>query len=237
MESLFTFVAPPSPCGYLPAETWQLEYEVVASLSPDEYMQRLLAGWRHFGEMLFRPRCPACTACCSLRVDVENFRPDRSQRRVRTANEGEVRLVIGPPSVSRAKLRLYDRYHAYQSDAKSWPQHPAKDAESYLGSFVRNPFPIQEWCYYLGDHLVGVGYVDDLPGGLSAIYFYYDPEERPRSLGTWNVLSVLDQARRRRLPHVYLGYYVEGCSSLEYKARFRPNELRGADGIWRSFRG
>ena len=83
--------------------------------------------------------------------------------------------------------------------------------------------------------MVGVGYVDVLPEGMSAIYFYYDPVERDRSLGTFNVLSVLRAAADRGLPHVYLGYYVEGCRSLEYKGRFRPNEVLGPDGEWETF--
>jgi arginyl-tRNA--protein-N-Asp/Glu arginylyltransferase len=49
------------------------------------------------------------------------------------------------------------------------------------------------------------------------------------------VLAIIAAARERRLPYVYLGYYVEGCASLEYKARFRPNEVLQSDGIWRPF--
>ena len=237
MESVFRFLAPPSRCGYLPEQTWRLEYEQVASLSPAEYMQRMTQGWRRFGAMLFRPRCPRCTACHSLRVVVDRFRPDRSQRRARQANAGTVRLSIGIPSVTRAKLDLFDRYHAFQAGEKGWPMHDPKDADEYARSFVENPFPTQEWCYYLDDRLIGVGYVDDLPGGLSAIYFYYDPAERHRSLGTNNVLSIIEHAAQRSVPHVYLGYYVEGCRSMAYKVRFQPNQLLGSDGVWRDFKG
>jgi arginine-tRNA-protein transferase len=74
---------------------------------------------------------------------------------------------------------------------------------------------------------------EPLAGGLSAIYFVYDPDERGRSLGTWNVLCTIEEARRRGLPYVYLGYYVEGCASMAYKMRFAPNQLRHADGTWR----
>jgi arginine-tRNA-protein transferase len=242
MESLFHYVAAPSPCGYLPDRLWSLEYEYVRSMSTAEYLQRMLDGWRRFGTMLFRPACQSCTACRSLRVVVDRFRPDRGQRRARKANEGQVTLRVGKPSVTKAKLALYDRYHAYQSAAKGWPEHPAKDAASYVDSFVHHPFPVEEWCYYLGDRLVGVGYVDHLlpaglvaEAGLSAIYFFYDPDQRPRSLGTWNVLSLIDEAARRRLPYVYLGYYVEGCPSMSYKPRFAPNQVRDADGAWRDF--
>jgi arginyl-tRNA--protein-N-Asp/Glu arginylyltransferase len=235
MDTLRRFIALPSPCGYLPDQWWRLEYELVAQATPADYMARMARGWRRFGDTFFRPRCLSCRACRSLRVLADRFRPDRSQRRCRRANEGTVRVTVGVPAVTPAKLRLYDRYHAYQSDAKGWPQHPAKDEESYERSFVENPFPTQEWCYYVGDRLVGVGYVDDLPGGLSAIYFFYEPAERHRSLGTWNVLNLIDRARARGIPHVYLGYHVAGCSSMEYKTRFVPNQVLGEDGRWHDF--
>jgi len=236
MESLFRFHAPPSPCGYLPERTWQLEYEHVGSLTPWEYMERMKMGWRRFGYSLFHNRCPSCTSCLSIRVLARHFRPDRSQRRCMRMNDGKVRLQVVHPTVSRTKLNLYDRYHAFQTSHKGWPFHPAKDVGSYSESFVENPFPTQEWCYYLGDRLIGLGYVDDLPGGMSAIYFFYDPKERHRSLGTYNVLRIIANAASRGVPHVYLGYYVEGCRSMEYKARFIPNQALGTDGEWRDFR-
>ncbi|MFO0844895.1 MAG: arginyltransferase [Gemmataceae bacterium] len=247
MESLFRYTAAPSRCGYLPDQQWSLEYEYVAELSPEEYLQRMLDGWRRFGHMLFRPACERCTACKALRVRVGEFRPDRSQRRCRQRNEGVVELQVGPPSVSVVKLALYDRYHAFQAEAKGWPEHPPKDAESYFESFVHHPFGVEEWCYYLDGRLVGVGYVDCMPSapaggegegreGLSAIYFYHDPGERDRGLGTWNVLCLIEEARRRGLPYLYLGYYVAGCRSMEYKTRFVPNEVRGDDGVWGLFR-
>jgi arginine-tRNA-protein transferase len=244
MQSLLRFVASPSRCGYLPDQQWSLEYEYVAELRPEEYLQRMLEGWRRFGMMLFRPACQRCTACRSLRVRAGAFHPDRSQRRCRQVSEGVIDLRIGQPSVTRAKLALYDSYHTFQSQQKGWPHHPPRDVDSYADSFVVHPFGVEEWCYYIGDRLVAVGYVDFLPGagaqtaegGLSAIYFFYDPAERDRSLGTWNILVLIDEAVRRGLPYVYLGYYVPGCGSMEYKQRFRPNEVREPTGAWRPFR-
>jgi arginine-tRNA-protein transferase len=78
--------------------------------------------------------------------------------------------------------------------------------------------------------------VDAVPKGLSAIYFFYDPEERRRALGTYNVLRLIEECRARGLPHLYLGYFVEGCASLAYKARFAPNEIRTPEGKWVDFR-
>jgi arginine-tRNA-protein transferase len=194
-------------------------------------MERMNEGWRRFGPVLFRPECPSCTMCQSLRVPVSTFRPSRSQRRVWRRNEGEVRIVIGSPASSPEKLDLFARFHAHGHEVKGWP--PDNDPDLEL--FLLNPFPTEEWRYYLDDRLIGVGYVDTFFEGLSAIYFYYDPEERHRSLGTFNILKMIAAARQLDLPHVYLGYYVGGCRSLEYKARFRPNETLHQDGQWARF--
>src|SRR4051794_41793521 len=81
MHSLFTFTTPATSCGYLPDETWRLEYEIVSAMTPAEYQRRLERGWRRFGFSMFHPKCPACQACRSLRGPGETFRPNRSQRR------------------------------------------------------------------------------------------------------------------------------------------------------------
>ncbi len=245
MHSLTVFTTPPSECAYLPDQQWSLEYELASELSAAEYLRRMIEGWRHFGHMMFHPVCEGCRSCMPIRIRVDDFRPDRSQKRCRRANEGVVELEIREPSVTREKLDLYDEYHAFQADHKDWPEKGPRDPQGYAEAYVVQPFPVEEWCYYLDGKLVGVGYIDPLSetlpgdegqGGLSAIYFYYDPAERHRGLGTLNVLMAIAQAERRGLPYVYLGYYVAGCASLEYKARFVPNQTRRADGTWRLFR-
>ena len=234
MISLLTFTTPPHTCAYLPDRAATLEYEVVAAADAADYAARMAAGWRRFGHQFFRPVCAECTACRSLRIPVAAFKPDRSQRRAAAAN-ADTRLVIDAPKVTPAKLALYDKFHAFQAESKGWPEHGPKDALEYAESFTVNPFPTEEWRYYRGRRLTGVGYVDHLPGTLSAIYFYYDPDERDRSPGTFNVLSILARAAELRYEHVYMGYYVEGCRSLEYKARFRPNEVLAGNGAWVPF--
>ena len=225
------FLSPPSRCEYLPDRPWQLEYELVWRLAPAEYMDRLHEGWRRMGSALFRPACDSCRMCQSLRVQVRSFHPARTQARVWKMNRGAITLNIGTPTVTLARQHLFAKFHRFQHHAKQWP---VRDADE-MKSFTDNPYPTQEWAYSIDDRLVGLGYVDQLPDGLSAVYFFHDPDERRRSLGTFNVLSIIARARELNLPYVYLGYYVEGCRSLEYKARFRPNEILRADGAWTPF--
>jgi arginine-tRNA-protein transferase len=227
MEQPVVFLSPPDQCPYLPGRVAQLRYELALDLTAAEYMTRLKQGWRRFGPVMFRPACLECRMCESLRIPVEMFRRSTSQRRVWRRN-GDIELRIGVPASSGEKLELFRRFHRFGHETKGWPADPGHD----LRFFTNNPFPTEEWTYYAGGRLAGVGYVDALPEGLSAIYFFHDPHEGTRSLGTFNVLRVIEEARHRHLPHVYLGYYVEGCRSLEYKRRFHPSERLQLDGEW-----
>lgn len=235
MDVSTPFPARPGRCGYLHDRQWRLEYRFARELSAEEYAGWMLKGWRHFGRTLFRPRCRGCDACQPIRVDVARFQPDRSQRRARKANATDLHLEIADPVAGPEQLDLYRRYHAFQAEAKQWPDRQEDEAD-YHESFVDNPFPTREWRYYLGESLVGVGYVDPLPIGPSAITFFHDPAHRNRSLGTWNVLALIDHARSLGQPHVYLGYYIADCPSMAYKARFTPNQVLGPDGRWDDFR-
>jgi arginine-tRNA-protein transferase len=147
------------------------------------------------------------------------------------ANHREVTVRIGAPALSQDRLDLWVRFHRHGHETKGWPLGAADGP----GTLLENPFPTEEWTYFVGNRLIAVAYVDALPEGLSAIYCYYDPAERARSLGTFNILSLLACAHQRGLPHVYLGYYVAGCRSMEYKRKFRPNEVLRANGRWEVF--
>jgi arginine-tRNA-protein transferase len=146
-------------------------------------------------------------------------------------------LKIASPALTPERLELYKTFHAHGHQTKGWPDRSdeiTSKGKSGLDLFVHNPFQTEEWSYWIGDRLVGVGYVDAMAEGLSAIYFFHDPTEHKRSLGTLNILHLIAAAGDRRLSHVYLGYYVKECRSLEYKARFRPNEVF-TDAGWAAF--
>ena len=49
--------------------------------------------------------------------------------------------------------------------------------------------------------------------------------------------SVQGRARPYEDEDVYLGYFVAGCASLEYKANFRPNQILHSDGFWHHYVG
>jgi arginine-tRNA-protein transferase len=69
------------------------------------------------------------------------------------------------------------------------------------------------------------------------VYFYFDPREARRSIGTFSGLYEIEWAREMKLAHWYMGYWIKECPTMAYKARFRPCEALGTDGEWRVMAG
>lgn len=224
----------PSRCGYLKDRDWVLDYQFVSQLSAEEFTELLSLGWRKFGHALFRNRCPNCNECKAIRVLAREFCPNRSQKRTSKQNQ-DIEVRIETPDVSPAIIELYMNHHKHHADTIGWPKPRLESAITHLTSMSQNPFPIQLWCHYLGEQLVGACYVDPLPDGYSLVYSFFDPDFRARSLGKWMILSVIERTRSEKLNYAYLGYYVRECRSMSYKSGFLPHEIRNDLGEWERF--
>lgn len=218
------FLTQPSTCSYLADETACLEYRVPWDLNSSSYAELLRRGWRRFGNYVFRPQCPACTKCRPLRVDVNQFRPSKSQRRTLKRN-AHVAVSIGAADVSEERIELFNAYHADMTNRRGWNEHQTSTPE-YAEGFLGSNFDFAcEFQYRDAGRLVGVSLVDVTDHGLSSMYFYHDPEWRSLGPGTFSILTEIETAQRMRVPHLYLGYWIQENQSMEYKARFQPHEL------------
>jgi arginine-tRNA-protein transferase len=207
----------------LPDAVASLESLVMVDVSAEEWELLLSRGWRRFGPVYFRPRCPGCRECVPIRVPVATFTPSRSQKRAWKAC-ADVRAEVSVPTVDAARLALYAKWHSMREATREWPA-ARLDEESYAMEFAHPHPAAREVTFWLGERLVGVALCDQTPSAWSAIYFFYDPDERHRSLGTFDVLWQIEHAKRLGIPHVYLGFRVMGCPSMRYKSAFRPHEL------------
>lgn len=223
-RELLRFTSPRRSCSYLPQETASLEYRVHALMSGEQFYELLRRGWRRHGAHFFRPRCPACTQCRSLRVRADEFRPSRSQRRI-LAKNSDITLRIQPPRVTADHVRLFNAYHADMTARRGW-SHNTTDPEDYETSFLVGLWPFaREFCYYRGDELIGVGLVDVFEEAVSSVYFFHDPAWRSLAPGTFSILQELEFCRRTGRRYNYLGYWISACPSMQYKANFGPHEL------------
>ena len=102
-------LTPRHPCSYLGHEQEQLlvlmDHEL---LNAAGYERLLTAGFRRSGNDIYRPHCPACSACQSLRIHSERFVPNRGQKRVRQLNR-DLELVLSYDDKPEY-YQLYERY-------------------------------------------------------------------------------------------------------------------------------
>ncbi len=226
-------------CAYLPNKSVRMNYRYIDHASKDFVTAVVDRGWRRFGKYFFHPICHGCDACKSLRIDVASFRPSKSQRRVVKKNQA-TRVDIQRPSLSKAHIRLYNDYHNWKADKDQWRSRNISQRE-YYENFVEGAHDFgREVLYYHGDRLVGVDLIDIVHDGISAIYFYYDPQYAHLSLGTYSLLYQVELAKQMQLPYIYLGYWVDGCKAFAYKQNFRPLDILNgfpeldSEPVWKS---
>jgi leucyl-tRNA---protein transferase len=217
---------PPFPCPYLAGRSARNLIVVPSPMVPGVYHSLMDLNFRRLGAVFYRPACSGCEECRSIRVPVAEFRASRAQRRCARRN-GDVTVEVGPPAPSEEKRQLYKRYLEQRHDG----QMDGSPSEFY-GFLYSSTVQTLEVCYRVEDRLLGVGVVDVEPEAMSAVYFYFEPEQKERSLGVFNVMWLIEECRRRGLPHLYLGYYVGGSRKMSYKSLYRPYELLASDGGW-----
>lgn len=217
---------PPFPCSYLPGRLARHQTLLADELAPGLYHALMDLNFRRLGDLVYRPVCDACAECRQIRVPVASFSPSRAQRRC-LARNADLAVTTGAPELTDEKADLYRRYLAGRHDGQM--DGSAEELERFLyASSVRTI----ETCYRLDGRLVAVGIADVEPQALSAVYCYFDPDRPGRGLGVLNVLCLVEEARRRDVPWVYLGYFVAASRTMEYKAGYRPCEALTPDGRW-----
>jgi arginine-tRNA-protein transferase len=222
----------PAPCPYLPG---RMERKVFTRLSGEvaRPLNDMLThqGFRRSQNIAYRPNCETCQACISVRVVVDAFEASRSFQRVTARNDDLMSEVVDPWATEEqfALLRRYlDARHigGGMSDMTMF-DYVAMVEDSAVETHL------VEYRYRSGPNvgdLVAVALTDQLTDGLSMVYSFYDPAEGARSPGSFMVLDHIEQARARSLPYLYLGYWIDGCRKMTYKARFEPLEARTPQG-------
>jgi arginyl-tRNA--protein-N-Asp/Glu arginylyltransferase len=222
----------PIRCPYLPGETARLPLRLPARrLRPHEFAQRLRAGDRRQGSLLYRPSCPTCRACEAIRIDVSAFTPGKTQRRIFRRGALVLRTRIGRPSLTPEKVALYNRHKRERGLLVGDGLIDSDGYEQFLVDTCTDTIELSYWCE---DRLVGVAIADRAADALSAVYSFYDPNDSHLSPGTYSILKEIALCRDWGLRYLYLGLYVAGCRAMRYKARYLPHE-RLIDGRWRRF--
>ena len=195
-------------------------YQALFSPLSDRSMELFLAsGYRRNGNCLYTMHCPNCRACIPIRLHPKEMQLNRNQRRVLRKNQ-DVEVEFSPMEPTEENVKLCEKFLTSR-----YPQKHNDGRSYYEGFFLNRIIPGMELRFRIQGRLVGTGIVDVGENWLNAVYFYFDPDEASRSLGTFNILSMIDTCLKLDISYLYLGYHIEGVSGMSYKSRFNPHYL------------
>ncbi|MFC3050775.1 arginyltransferase [Kordiimonas pumila] len=223
------YVTAPSPCPYIEGYT---ERKVFTELrGPDaaalnEALGRV--GFRRSQSVVYRPACENCSKCVSVRVRAGEFQLSRSQRRIVKRNN-DIKSEVRPPIVTQEQYDVLEAYLATRHQDGSMAGMTLDEFQDMVETSPVATIMI-EYRRVIDHKLVGVGLTDELTDGLSMIYSFFDTTMESRSLGSYIILDHIARASYANMPHVYLGYWVEGSRKMAYKAKYKPLEKLGPNG-------
>jgi len=221
----------PAPCPYLPG---RVERKLFARLGggPEAVVLNSNlshAGFRRSHDIIYRPACPACSACIPVRVPVKTFKASGTLGRIMRRAES-LRLQEAGPEATREQYELFMTYETRRHFDSDMANMTFEDYSAMIreGQAQTSLLELRNEA----GGLMGMMLADKLQDGYSAVYSFFSTvdEHVKYSLGTLLILHLIEVARSQGLHYVYLGYWVEGSRKMDYKSRFRPYELLGPNG-------
>lgn len=218
------YVTAPQPCPYLEGRMERKLFTALQGEHATELNNALSRqGFRRSQNVLYRPSCADCSACLSARINVANFAPSKSQKRINKRNENLNRRATSP----WASEDQYELFRVYLDSRHADGGMADMDVFEFAAMIEETPIRsrVIEYTDQDTEELIGVSLTDVLEDGLSMVYSFYTPDLPRHSLGTYLILDHVEIAREAGLPYVYLGYWVPGSAKMGYKSNFSGLEV------------
>ncbi len=212
------------PCSYIDGKFERRLYiDLNNSLNKDILISELTQnGFRRNQDHMYIPICQNCNLCKSSRINLKKFTFTKSNNRNLKINS-DLNLVSKLKNLDNERYNLFKKYCGVRHNASHMKNMGKKEFESFF-YFSNN----KNRVYDLVNKdltLYGSILVDILDDGRSAVYSFFNPVEKKRGLGKNMILKLIEKIKKKDIPYLYLGYWIENCSKMNYKVKFNNVEL------------
>ncbi|MDP3210549.1 arginyltransferase [Methylotenera sp.] len=234
LQKLQFYVTTGYTCGYLPNKMAQSLIAAPQHLVDAKVYSGLIQqGFRRSGKFSYRPHCENCQECIPVRIILDQFSPNRSQKRA-FKQHNNLTTAILPVGFNEEHYALYASYQrARHSEEKiqdeTAPQE--NDVEQYQSFLCQSNVESVMVEFRENEQLKMVSVIDIVRDGISAVYTFYETKDTATSYGTYNVLWQTLWAKELGLPYLYLGYWIRDSKKMAYKQNYQPLE-KLIDGEW-----
>lgn len=240
LQKLQFYVTTSYSCGYLPHKLAQSLIAAPQNLvNAEVYSSLIQQGFRRSGKFSYRPHCEQCQECVPVRIVIDAFTPNRSQKRAFKQHQ-HLEVSIVPVDFYEEHYALYAAYqqnrHPDEStlELSSQKNNLAEDGmEQYRSFLCQSNVESVLVEFRESNTLKMVSVIDIVRDGISAVYTFYDTSNtkscfdnpiKPASYGTYNVMWQTYWAKSLGLPYLYLGYWIKDSQKMAYKQNYKPLE-------------
>jgi leucyl-tRNA---protein transferase len=227
LQKLQFYVTTSYNCGYLPNK---LAQSLIATpqhlVDAETYSSLIQQGFRRSGNFAYRPHCENCRECIPVRIILQDFIPNRSQKRAYKQHQNLVTTIL-PVAFYAEHYALYAAYQKARHTNDELNQDDnadENDVEQYRHFLCETNVESVMVEFRENEQLKMVSVIDLVHDGISAVYTFYETSDAKASLGTFNVLWQIEWAKSLNFPYLYLGYWIKDSKKMAYKQNFMPLE-------------
>ena len=218
------------PCPYLSNRDEKKIFLIMNDINKsNEYEFLIKNGFRRSHNILYNQVCTSCNLCRSIRINVKKFTLSKNNKRILNKNKNLFikKLSDSPTEEQFILFKKYLKFKHHDSEMNEM------SFDDYCKMFNPPGIITKIYEYYYQDKLVGCVISDFLEGALSMVYSFYSDSFLKNSLGKYIIIDHFRLAKEINKKYVYLGYWVEGSSKMDYKNSFNSSEVL-IDNTWTS---
>ena len=181
------------------------------SINQNIFQDLIEKGFRRSGQYIYKPNCKSCTACIPIRLPVQKFLFSKTQKRI-YKKYSFFKVREAPLTF---KQKHFDLYLKYQNKRHSFINNDQNNVDDYKDFLIKSNVKSKFIEFWDGDLLKIVSIVDIVSDGISAVYTFYDPDDKKVSYGTYSIIWLINWCKAQQLKNMYLGYWIGECKKNE----------------------